>query len=485
MPPPLPESVRHALRIFWNISHWCNYQCDYCGVPVFSRRTGEQRQLHAFDHHTVAEWLEAFGKFPQREIHLSITGGEPFLDRAGFLPLLEGLASMPRFTTQVYTNASWNPDYFAGLDKQRLHLAVSYHPSQTLLEPFLARLRRMRELGFYVAKVNLTLAPENVDTAEESIGSIQDNGIPVSVNPMIPAGMYLENRRRSEHVVSLIERYALPTNAYFQVLQPVTRGRLCYHPGFAYHLEYDGAIAVSCIGRPVNLFADPLPELPGTAVPCPFEHCYGCGDMVRSLVDEPILRKPVSVFYATEFVQELREYREAQQQDPEVFRKTLESVIMPGTGRDAWSLFQERAHRWEPPGGSAKTVDVPLAWLRRSVPKQPVLGSIDCFERGNAIATRAADRIAFSGWAVSTRRDVPLREVRLRAADHEIGVFREFYPRPEVVARFHRSDFLESGWRGQCFVPNLRPGDYPLAATATAADGAAGELPPLVLRITG
>ena len=60
---PLTPELQKAIRIYWMISHWCNYQCDYCGVLVFSRRTGEKQQ-HAFDHYPVEEWLAAFLRHP-------------------------------------------------------------------------------------------------------------------------------------------------------------------------------------------------------------------------------------------------------------------------------------------------------------------------------------------------------------------------------------------------------------------------------------
>jgi MoaA/NifB/PqqE/SkfB family radical SAM enzyme len=481
---PLPESVRDSLRIYWMMSQWCNYQCNYCGVPVYSRRPAEKHeQLHAFDQHPVEAWVKAFRRFRQCDITMTITGGEPFLDRKNFRPLLEGLAALEAFTLMIHSNCSWTPEYYHGVEKRRAWIVATYHASQTRFEPFRDRLLRIREAGFPVAKVSIVLAPENIETAEECIDRLESDGFVASVNAMEPSGMHLDTRMRSDLVIDLLQRHALPLNVYFQVVRPVTRGRLCYHPAFAYRLEYDGTIRVACLGGPAaSIFRDPLPELPAGAAPCPFQHCYGCPDMIRSLVDEPMYRRPLTVYHPSQFLQEYREYQEARRADPGAFRKTLEGVMVPGTGQDVYALFQARVREAERP---AEPYQVPANLIRHAVPDLPIFGYIDRHNGADIIEARAADRILVSGWAVSSRHGAPLREVRLTGGGKPMGYFRGFYPRPEVVATFGRDDFLESGWRGLCFVPRLPRGEYPLVATAMDRDGETAALPALSLRITG
>src|SRR5262245_27869136 len=99
---PLPERLHDAARIAWHITNWCNYGCAYCTAVVYHKRSRDGApQDHAFDHQPVARWIEAFARFPQREVLLKITGGEPFLDRANLRDLLHGVLGMPRFSVQI------------------------------------------------------------------------------------------------------------------------------------------------------------------------------------------------------------------------------------------------------------------------------------------------------------------------------------------------------------------------------------------------
>jgi hypothetical protein len=60
----------------------------------------------------------------------------------------------------------------------------------------------------------------------------------------------------------LIQRFSYPLSAYFNLVQPETKGKPCYHPAFSYRLSFDGTINVSCAGRKQNIFTDGIPELP-------------------------------------------------------------------------------------------------------------------------------------------------------------------------------------------------------------------------------
>ena len=92
----LPPDLQQAIRICWMISHWCNYQCDYCGVLVFSRRTA-QKQPHSFDYYPVEKWVEAFLRLKQERIIVKVAGGEPVVDRGNCKKMLTGLVADGRF----------------------------------------------------------------------------------------------------------------------------------------------------------------------------------------------------------------------------------------------------------------------------------------------------------------------------------------------------------------------------------------------------
>lgn len=459
------------MRLFWNMTHWCNYQCAYCGVPVFSRRTAEP-QLHAFDHYPPEAWASALRSVPSNEVALTITGGEPFVDRLHFLTTLRELVADPRFLIQIHTNGSWSPEYFADLDKFRIWLIISFHATQTRFEPFLDRLHRLRAAGFTQGKVVMVLAPEHEAGAEDTIRAIEQTGWFVNATAMLPDGAYLDRRRRTEHALQLIEAYGDWQNAYFTIMQPPTRGALCRHPSTGYRIEPDGSVTAACLNRPQNLFRDGWPALPPGPVPCPHDKCYGCPDQVRSLVHPPVNQVfPFRLHSGADLVEEAEYYRARVRDDAAAFRKWL--------GEDEYQRFRQRALDGPPP----PPVHIPVDVIRHAVPEVPLFGYIDQLTGSPIIDVRAADRLLFSGWAASTRIDSPVREVRLHCGQHPLAVFRDFYPRPEVVATFGRDDFLYSGWRGYCFLPVIPPGEYPLVATAVDSQGIEAPLPPLTLRI--
>jgi hypothetical protein len=105
---------------------------------------------------------------------------------------------------------------------------------------------------------------------------------------MISAGLYWSRRRRSEGELGLIERFNPPCDNYFLIVNPPTKGRLCFYPAMSYALWPNGRIQIACLdGTVQDLFTRGIPPIPREAVPCEYDHCLGCTDMYRSLVDAP------------------------------------------------------------------------------------------------------------------------------------------------------------------------------------------------------
>ena len=178
-----------AARITMMMTHWCSYQCSYCGVETFARKERGRKAAHAFDHNPVEAWLEAFAKFPQRELYLKITGGEPFLDRRNLIAFVNGLSKLDNFRRiRIDTAAVWHPRAFAGMEKGKILLNASYHPTQVGFDTFFERLKEIREDGFTVALVNYVLAPENYAFFPDCFERLEGAGFLVNVAAMIPAG---------------------------------------------------------------------------------------------------------------------------------------------------------------------------------------------------------------------------------------------------------------------------------------------------------
>lgn len=461
-PPALPEHLQDSLRIAWHISSWCNYSCPYCGVLVFHKRAKdkEARQAHAFDHAPVEKWLDVFRGFPQKRIYLKITGGEPFLDRANFLTLLEGLTAMERYTLRIDTNGTWDPSYFKGVDKRRILLNISFHPGEVEFAAYRKRLLAIRDAGFQVGMVNFVMSPENIDFTEETLNQMEKDGFFMNVSAMIATGIYTSRKERTRRELELIEGYNPAIDVHYRLVNPVTKGRLCFHPAFSYYMLYDGSIKVHCGGQLQNIFDAGAPELPRTAVPCPYEHCESCVEMYRSLVDEPLVTRPLSLYPLNEYVDEVLAHRRERRWKnvTQSWRRRVERVFLTGS---------------QPNGNNGL---VPVGEIQAAA--SDVVGSVD----GIRVEARSRDRLLVSGWAAS-RTHGPVKEVRLRVGEQAIGVVKHFCARPEVAERLQRPDLAECGWQTMVYLPPLRPGTYQLVAQGVASDGAAADLDPLEVRI--
>lgn len=432
---PLPEHLTGQLRINWHLTEWCNYSCQYCPVMIFHQRSRTKaRQQHSFDYYPVSKWLEAFDLFDFPDIQLKISGGEPFMDRQNLRELLNGLSQKKHITVGLDSNGFWDPSYFASVDKSRIWLNIGFHPSQTTFKEFYPNLLRIREGGFPIAMVNFVLAPENIDEFPNAIAQIESLGIVVNVSTLIPTGIYSARTERTERELDIIEQYNLPVDNYFKLVKPVTRGRKCFYPAMTYYLMYDGNVRIACQDHTArNIFTEGIPPIPRHAVTCEYEHCIGCVDMYRGLIDEPRYTKPLSLFTQRTYAEEVREYRRAGKPKPYI-REML-------------------APKWQPAFPELLPAD--------AIAGPPVVGHID----QPSISARSRDRISISGWAASRRRDTQLEAVHVNVNGVDIGALRHFYERP---------DTKYAGWRGLLFLPPLKQGEHALIVRGvnTAGDAA-------------
>jgi len=450
---PLPAHLHDAVRINWHLTSWCNYSCEYCPVVVFHRRSkAGHAQPHAFDHYPVAEWLRMFRQFPFRQIHLTVSGGEPFLDRENFHALLGGLSAMENVEATVITNGFWNPAHYAAIDKSRLSLVVTFHPSEIAVEKFLANLRRIRNSGFRIGMINFVLAPENMDPMESALCLLERDGFFVNVSSMMSAGIYSSRSERAELELDLIERYNTPCDNYFKLVQPRTLGSLCFYPAMTYSLLFDGSIQVACLDSTArNLFTDGIPPLPREAVPCAYERCIGCSDMYRGLVNHPGVQTPLGFFDNDDYVAEVRNARKEYRVAPDRSRFSVRAMLQEG--------------------GTSGLVSIEL-------PPQPLpQGAVFGFNDHTKIVARSRDRISISGWAASRNEGAPVQEVRIKVDGRDVGIVRDFFDRPDVAQSYGRADFLKSGWRGMVYLPALPHGEYELTPHAFDTRGDYAALP--------
>ena len=277
-----PAREKRLVLLRWQLTRWCNYSCPYC--PQKHERDaplGEHFTAHAFDNYSVARWIEAFGHhFSDQRATLVLTGGEPMLDRQSMPKLLVALTTMAGVESiRIDTNARWDPIPFRQVDRRKLILMCTFHPSQIDESGFLRRLEVLRAEGFKIGQVNYVFTRENMSDFERRWKLFREQGIALYPNPLWgPSGYYDADE------LALLRRY-LPKEVDYQyrALKKSPRGRRCLFPGIAYQMDAAGHIHVGCHSEVAGSFFDEsLPRLFAGPVPCPMTRC-GCTDMYSFL----------------------------------------------------------------------------------------------------------------------------------------------------------------------------------------------------------
>ncbi len=93
------KEKRFPLRVMFEITYRCNFNCPHCYVPERFRKEPEERELNKKEVFSVLDQLRDLGCF-----YLGFTGGEPFL-RDDFLDILR-YAKKKGFEIIIYTNGS-------------------------------------------------------------------------------------------------------------------------------------------------------------------------------------------------------------------------------------------------------------------------------------------------------------------------------------------------------------------------------------------
>ncbi|MDR3709373.1 MAG: radical SAM protein [Capsulimonadaceae bacterium] len=269
-----PENEKPVIILRWLISEWCNYACPYC-IQSHGRKEdkGGGMTAHGFDNFPVEKWLEAFDRhFADKRLSFVITGGEPFIDRVSMRVLLPRLAAMENVTAiRIDTNAWWNPDEYRDLDKSKITLMCTLHPSHTTVDKFVARIDAILEAGFRIGIVNYVMSGSNIAHYLENRERLKERGIPLHPNPLWDS----EGQYSKEDLALLKE--ALPEVDYgFRTGIVKSCGGKCVEPSLAYELNYKGEIHVACFEQPEargSIFDDELPRLFRGVVHCPHQTC--------------------------------------------------------------------------------------------------------------------------------------------------------------------------------------------------------------------
>lgn len=95
----IAQKKRFPLRVMFELTYRCNFNCLYCYVPKSFRRESERKDLKTKEIYHILDQLREAGC-----LYLGFTGGEPFA-REDILDILR-YAKAKGFEIMIYTNAS-------------------------------------------------------------------------------------------------------------------------------------------------------------------------------------------------------------------------------------------------------------------------------------------------------------------------------------------------------------------------------------------
>lgn len=293
-------SERTPIYLRWLLTTYCNYGCNYCFQSHNREEKYDKRNLlevmkqernpkkiikhmfnnkvHAFDNYPVYDWIEAFKVFNSNKIAITISGGEPFLDRKNFNILLKELSSMDNVEwIRIDTNGTWKANQFNDIKWNKIFLNISYHPTMIKLENYIELLKDKIDNKINVTMVNYVLAPNQIDLFHKIKNKIEELGVFVNVN------VYFGPEAQTEEGYNIYERYLPKIDINLKTNSLTTKGEPCTYPSFAYEIDPVGNINVGCFpGLTGDFLKKKIPNRLIGEVACPKDNC-GCLDMYAFL----------------------------------------------------------------------------------------------------------------------------------------------------------------------------------------------------------
>lgn len=265
----------------WQLTMWCNYRCQYCrqdhsrhsvleSSPWLDNDAGGRppAKSHWADNASPERWLSALERcFGDKRLVITLTGGEPLLDRPNMTALLAGFAAAPWVeSVRIDTNGSSKP-YLWPVDWSKVSFMVSYHPTEISEVDFFADLDGMLSAGLDVTVVNLVVLPDRVPLLASLARKLRSRGVPLGALPAYGTKMYYTEAELQE-----LRRYLPPEDWFFRS-GGETYGRSCLYPALAYEMNPDGAVSVACHPLNGNVLEGTLPRGFDSYVDCPHEKC--------------------------------------------------------------------------------------------------------------------------------------------------------------------------------------------------------------------
>lgn len=146
----------------------CNYGCVYC--PFAKHQESDEE--HAADAAALERFVAWVGARPQDTISVFFTPWGESLIRRRYQRALVRLTNLPNVAkAAIQTNGSCRLDWAEECDKSRLGLWVTYHPTQTSRNRFVARCTEMEQRGirFSVGVVGLKENFEEIEALRSEL----------------------------------------------------------------------------------------------------------------------------------------------------------------------------------------------------------------------------------------------------------------------------------------------------------------------------
>jgi hypothetical protein len=239
----------------------CNYRCGYC--PFALKRSS--RSARARDEEALSRFVAWAGAEETRALEVVFTPyGEaliwPAYQRA--VVTLTHLRHVSQVTVQ--TNGSGSMRFVEECPREKLSLWVSFHPSDTTVEDFAARIcdlaaRRVR------VSVGVVATPDGLETAEALRASLP-SAVSMWVNALKPGGVYDE---------STAARWArLDPGFVYERVRHASAGRSCRTGWDTLSVDGDGTVRRCHFVRERlgNLYEDGLGQILAER-PCPRSGC--------------------------------------------------------------------------------------------------------------------------------------------------------------------------------------------------------------------
>ncbi|MBU1275504.1 MAG: 4Fe-4S cluster-binding domain-containing protein [Proteobacteria bacterium] len=283
------------IYIRWLISLWCNYNCHYCFQRTRNRKISyiKHYQLlrypsllkrfvtnfghthsHAFDNYRPQQWVESFSALSPRGVSITITGGEPFLDRKNFYILLKNLCEMEHIKCiRIDTNGFWSPEKYAGINWDKIELNISFHPTMISADKFIENIKEKKGAGINVGMVNFVLHHKQIEDFFVIKNALERIDVFTNVN------VYTGPDKQTDEMLEIYSQLLPEIDFQLKSHTKNSKGHLCAYPVYAYSLDPMGIISVGCFPQKSGHFVkNNLPERFLKQTPCPNSFC-NCLDM--------------------------------------------------------------------------------------------------------------------------------------------------------------------------------------------------------------